>query len=416
MAPYFESPGKLLDQLIIESEYLGSAMQALRRRFEEAWNRGEWTEADNICGLSLRLLSEERVSRNSAAISPYPKGVFRAYKGAVHWANGKLKDAKDELDDSAQCFLNSGMVGHYNAGVVNKARGDVLVQMAQKVQGDTPVQRDQLRQAVKIYQQSLLDLDNARAHFSRDLVSLRQEEVLEAFERICENLCQPSFGGTEAAAGTHQRPGPQGNADGTTETEQRQSEQSMPLLSMIFGFAPVVSDPISAGQGKSIDDKTRTLPSIESVFIDDELCFIRPVELGQGQKTQLTLDPTIDLYFIAEVEGESMKGLDIHSGDYVWLRRPRNLPFEPESGSVVAAVIRGEDEKALLKRYLCEGSTRILKPENSDMESFEFTDLDEVEFVGEAVAILKKATGPSEPSTDEATTDNSSPNDPKGKG
>jgi len=53
------------------------------------------------------------------------------------------------------------------------------------------------------------------------------------------------------------------------------------------------------------------------------------------------------------------------------LRRPLHTGFAPESGSVVAAVIQGVDDKALLKRYLREGGVRILKPENLDMEPFE---------------------------------------------
>lgn len=58
----------------------------------------------------------------------------------------------------------------------------------------------------------------------------------------------------------------------------------------------------------------------------------------------------------------------IASGDYVILRKPKDVPLRPTSGDIVATVFHDEDGKATLKR-ICFGSgidEVILKPESSN--------------------------------------------------
>jgi len=52
---------------------------------------------------------------------------------------------------------------------------------------------------------------------------------------------------------------------------------------------------------------------------------------------------------------------------------------------------------------------------NHVVESFHFTDLDKVEFVGEAIAILKRVVGSDEPDVGGVPKGNSLPDDPEGE-
>lgn len=73
-------------------------------------------------------------------------------------------------------------------------------------------------------------------------------------------------------------------------------------------------------------------------------------------------------YFAVKVSGDSMDKAGIASGDYVILRKPKDVPLRPTSGDIVAAVFHDEHGKATLKR-ICFGSgidEVILKPESSN--------------------------------------------------
>lgn len=67
-------------------------------------------------------------------------------------------------------------------------------------------------------------------------------------------------------------------------------------------------------------------------------------------------------YFFLRVNGESMAGAGIHTGDLVLIRRQPCA----EDGQIVACRVNGDE--ATLKRYKCQGDTIFLLPENPDFE------------------------------------------------
>jgi len=90
-----------------------------------------------------------------------------------------------------------------------------------------------------------------------------------------------------------------------------------------------------------------------------------------------------------------MNQAGIQDGDRVLLKCPRNVSIVPETGDIVAAVIRGTDRKATLKRFAREGGYVTLKPQstNSAHEARAFTASrwdKEVEVAGIVVAVLKR--------------------------
>ena len=67
-------------------------------------------------------------------------------------------------------------------------------------------------------------------------------------------------------------------------------------------------------------------------------------------------------YFYLRVNGESMKGAGIQTGDLVLIRRQPCA----EDGQIVACRVNGDE--ATLKRYKRQGNTVFLLPENPDFE------------------------------------------------
>jgi hypothetical protein len=425
----FPLADQLLQELVIDLAHVNAPTETCLQQFEKAWQEArrqvelerrkrKLQVACKTCKWAFELLQEQKALGGLPANLSYIKGILHAHQGAIHWARGEQDAGTGFLEESAQHFVDSDW-GYYNASVVRMTLAEMYIRLAEEDDSD---RSSNLEKALRACHHSLCDLEHSPS--SSRQVSLRAR-IRKRLEWLIEQLSQAEPGDAPRAAGGNRQRTQEGNGsvpnpdqppndgkngdsgeqlgepcadlsrDAATAAgaDHRHGEQSMPLLSLLFGFAPVVSDPISAGRGKPAGDEIRAYPSVESVLLDDGLYSIRPVESGRGQSYRVTLNPTAYHYFIAEVEGESMKGLDIHSGDYVWLQRPRGMSFVPNPGCVVAAVIRGVDRKALLKRYRLLGQVKILEPENPGMEPFEFTDLDEVEFVGEAIAILKRSMG-----------------------
>ena len=67
-------------------------------------------------------------------------------------------------------------------------------------------------------------------------------------------------------------------------------------------------------------------------------------------------------YFYLRVNGESMKGAGIQTGDLVLIRRQPCA----DDGQIVACRVNGDE--ATLKRYKRQGNTVLLLPENPDFE------------------------------------------------
>ncbi len=84
-------------------------------------------------------------------------------------------------------------------------------------------------------------------------------------------------------------------------------------------------------------------------------------------------------HFILKVEGDSMIGAGIYSGDLAVIRHQKTA----ENGEVVVALM---DNDATLKKFYHEGKKVRLQPENPTMEPI-YTE--EVEILGKLVALLR---------------------------
>ena len=134
-----------------------------------------------------------------------------------------------------------------------------------------------------------------------------------------------------------------------TDQGRRAAGVSLPVLGEIAAGPPVFAEGVAEAYAERIAD-------------------LLPVEPGD---------------FLLRVRGDSMVGLGIRPGDYVVVR-----PFEaePTSGSVVVALLPGE-ETATLKRYYRKGNRVILRSENPAYPDLEFSP-EEVRVQGEVVAHL----------------------------
>ena len=85
--------------------------------------------------------------------------------------------------------------------------------------------------------------------------------------------------------------------------------------------------------------------------------------------------------FYVQVDGDSMIGAGIHSGDYLIVDRS----LKPKPGRVVIAVINGEHT---VKRLMRKGQHILLVAENPNYPPIEVTDLDELHIWGVVTQVI----------------------------
>lgn len=103
--------------------------------------------------------------------------------------------------------------------------------------------------------------------------------------------------------------------------------------------------------------ETRYAPIIGSIPAGTPVLAVENIE---GYAT-IPYDDDED-YFYLRVNGESMKGAGIQTGDLVLIRRQPCA----DDGQIVACRVNGDE--ATLKRYKRQGNTVLLLPENPDFE------------------------------------------------
>jgi hypothetical protein len=126
---------------------------------------------------------------------------------------------------------------------------------------------------------------------------------------------------------------------------------------------------ISAGQEKSFLGSSN-IGYIAQINEDEFVvkgCEEQPLKALLLKGSKFKLSDAYE-YFAVRVSGDSMDQAGIASGDYVILRKPKNISLRPANGDIVAVVFHNEDDKTTLKR-ICFGSGIngiILRPESSN--------------------------------------------------
>ena len=87
--------------------------------------------------------------------------------------------------------------------------------------------------------------------------------------------------------------------------------------------------------------------------------------------------------FYVKVEGESMKGAGIHTGDILVVDRS----LSPTNGKIIIAVLDGE---FTVKRLLLKGKRVILQPENPSHQPIEIKDEDAFQVWGVVTYVIHK--------------------------
>lgn len=163
-----------------------------------------------------------------------------------------------------------------------------------------------------------------------------------------------------------------------------------------FKVLPVI-DKIAAGKAKpASDDIIGHIQQTGELEFESEGRILK-AELLRGSR--LTFLPEYE-YFAVQVSGDSMDRAGISAGDFVIVQKPKHFPLRPSPGDIVAAVIRGEDNEATLKRLKFEESSNsvIFEPESSNpvhkplvVQARAFAgDNPPVGIVGIAIAVLKQ--------------------------
>ncbi len=88
--------------------------------------------------------------------------------------------------------------------------------------------------------------------------------------------------------------------------------------------------------------------------------------------------------FYVKVEGESMRGAGIHTGDILVVDRS----LTASTGKIVIAILDGE---FTVKRLVLKGKKIILQPENPDYQPIEIQDEDDFQVWGVVTYVIHKA-------------------------
>jgi len=340
-----------------EGAYFTPSLGELLTKLQESWSQENTEKVQQLCHLGLDLLQGQRDLRDPRVNLSYLEGLLGAYQGAVHWAGGKFKDAEAVFRHSSRYLVDSG-VGHYNAGVVQMALGEILQRQGR------------LREALRACQQSL--------YFSRwssaPKCDLLCDKVMKEFDSICNRLCEGAADGVKP-----DRPA------ATTDHSKPVQPGSQKLLAFpVMGLA-------SAGALTLTSDAIEGYGCIETLTIDDALYNFYPLEAGRDVYLRLHYH-----YVISPVEGDSMNRTAIQDGDRVLFERPVGGTYVPEDGDIVLAITSSGET---VKRYRQKGGDVWLQPESSNT-SYELhwmfrqgkpvADQGPIRIVAKVVAVLKE--------------------------
>lgn len=232
-------------------------------------------------------------------------------------------------------------------------------------------QRDDIawrREKAKLQEQSEHEKTMLELQFQQRVKELEQQSAQEQRLRIKEELLK----GIE-------------NPDKAIEELQRARQR---IAASPIGVIPIFQD-LSAGPGIWIqpEDSISGYLEVNRILINNESFSIINLE-SPGSPLVVSYDYQ---YGASPVKGNSMNRMGIEDGDYVIFRRPRGFAFTPHNGDVVVAVIHNGERDGVIKRFYLAANRIILESFSNDprwaTQSYEPS---EVDFIGKAIAILKK--------------------------
>ena len=330
-----------------------SPVSAVLRQIEASLSAGKTRKAMEQCQQALTL------SNNMADVCDF--ALAQAYKAHIHSLLKQQREGDKTAEQAIRRLRLSGdkhneaitylihALIHHRAGAVEEARSAY------------ETGRDHLE---KLYRQALAAGNRKQANKYGELA----QQVRKRLEQIAQAIAEHYI---------------------TTETDQ------VSRVSWVSGdalhFLPVIG-PIPAGQARvSTDDIQDIVTVVDQATIDDVRYYFKNL---YDRGDIIKLDPREYDYYLSRVISDSMDRAEIEEGDYVVLRRSRNLPVSPSPRDIVAASIIDVDREATLKRYIKQGSTIVLRPESSNPEHqpYESREGDEgVTIVAVAIAVLKPA-------------------------
>jgi SOS-response transcriptional repressor LexA len=330
-------------------------------QIEDHWQVGKWPpECEQYCE-QLQGLAESPDMQNASEIDTrYMQGIAQMYRGTMLLSQGRLEGA-------IECFSNSQRFFH----ATSMLRGEAVALLALGIVcqrqcglGTVDSKKHHWAEALKTLQRSLVIFQNLEDDEFEIDVADRLAEVRESFQKYIEtgqiSLCSEKPTGHEPSG--------------------------WPTLQ----FLPIISK-TAAGKPSPTPDSVTGYIATDVFRVGDQYLTI---QLLKG--SELKFQPEYR-YFATHVSGDSMVDADIAPNDYVILKRPLFSEPSPENMDIVAAVIAdvdGDEEGAMLKRFLGQDNRITLRPEspNSDHQAHEFS-LQEfnrrVRIAGVAVAVLK---------------------------
>jgi tetratricopeptide (TPR) repeat protein len=307
--------------------------------------------ADDVLGLALTQAHRAYIQGLSEKQEERKQG-----DNAADIAIERLHDLGDEHNEAITYLIRA--FTHYRAQDWHKA------------QSAYRTSRERLN---KLYNRARITKNTEQANKYSTLV----EQIGERLEEIAQTIVERYMPAVHAHART---PPP------------HKPTPADPVFQDSLHFLPVVG-PIPAGQAKiSTDDiQQEVVAAVDQVTIDGVRYYFKHLYRRRGL---IRLDHREYDYYLSRVTGDSMDQAEIEEGDYVILRRSRNLPVSPSPGDIVASSIPGVDREVTLKRYLERNDAVILQPESSNPkhQPYDFRKGDEeATIVAIAIATLKPA-------------------------
>jgi repressor LexA len=158
----------------------------------------------------------------------------------------------------------------------------------------------------------------------------------------------------------------------------------LPQTTTVTPFAPRPAAPAPLGPGATLAplaaNDTRELPILGKIAAGTPIAAIQ-MERGRLQVPEAILG--LGEHYVLEVEGDSMTGAGIFSGDYAIIRKVDTA----NSGDTVVALVMGEE--ATLKRLRRRGASIALEAANPAYETRIFGP-DQVQVQGKLVALIRR--------------------------
>jgi repressor LexA len=156
-------------------------------------------------------------------------------------------------------------------------------------------------------------------------------------------------------------------------------------LAQILRISPLVllNDTIPADQENDMPQAKNIIPfNAKRVPLVGRIAAGTPILAEQNIDGYENLADGVQADFCLQVQGDSMIGANIHSGDIVFIRQQE----EVEDGEIAAVLI---DDSATLKRFYRHDGAVELRPENPRYKSMIFTadNCQQFRVLGKAVAL-----------------------------